>query len=109
LLQAVEVSSFGMHPAPACCGSAGWINRDVLNSRFDLLASYDPFVQKIQEMQGVENDLQQIPPFVRGDKQKQIHELLKQESELRSEKVGCWKLSNRETRFLRTFFVTFRH
>src|SRR5579863_2997235 len=64
------------------------INRDLLNSRFDLLPSYDPFVQKIQEMQGVENDLRHIPPFVRGDKEKQIHELLKQESELRSEKVG---------------------
>jgi signal transduction histidine kinase/CheY-like chemotaxis protein len=63
------------------------INRDLLNSRFDLLASYDPFVQKLDEMQAVETDLQHIPPFVRGDKRTQIQQLLKQESELRSEKV----------------------
>ena len=64
------------------------INRDLLNSRFDLLASYDPFVQKLDEMQQVETDLQRIPPFVRKGKRKQIQQLLKQESELRSEKVG---------------------
>jgi|HubBroStandDraft_2_1064218.scaffolds.fasta_scaffold00790_10 CheY-like chemotaxis protein/C4-dicarboxylate-specific signal transduction histidine kinase len=63
------------------------INRDLLNSRFDLLASYDPFVQKLDEMQGVETDLQRIPPFVRGDKLRQVQHLLKQESELRSAKV----------------------
>src|SRR5580693_5046337 len=64
------------------------INRDLLNSRFDLLASYDPFVKKLDEMREVETDLQRIPPFVRGGKRKQIQQLLKQESELRSEKVG---------------------
>jgi signal transduction histidine kinase/DNA-binding response OmpR family regulator len=64
------------------------VNRDLLNSRFDLLASYDPFVQKLDEMHAVENDLQRVPPFVHGDQQKQIHQLLKQESKLRSEKVG---------------------
>jgi len=64
------------------------VNRDLLNSRFDLLASYDPFVQKLDEMHAVENDLQHVPPFVHGDQQKQIHQLLKQESQLRSEKVG---------------------
>src|SRR5580704_1735601 len=63
------------------------INRDLLNSRFDLLASYDPFVQKLDEMQQVETDLLRVPPFVRGDKRKQIQRLLKQESELRSNKV----------------------
>jgi hypothetical protein len=64
------------------------INRDLLNSRFDLLASYDPFVKKLDEMREVETDLQRIPPFVRKGKRKQIQQLLKQESELRSEKVG---------------------
>src|ERR1700733_2854322 len=63
------------------------ITRDLLNSRFDLLASYDPFVQKLDEMQQVETDLLRVPPFVRGDKRKQIQRLLKQESELRSNKV----------------------
>jgi hypothetical protein len=64
------------------------VNRDLLNSRFDLLASYDPFVQKLDEMREVETDLQRIPPFVSGGKRKQIQQLLKQESELRYEKVG---------------------
>jgi DAHL domain len=44
------------------------VNRDLLNSRFDLLASYDPFVQKLDEMREVETDLQRVPPFVHGDK-----------------------------------------
>jgi signal transduction histidine kinase/CheY-like chemotaxis protein len=63
------------------------IDRDLLNSRFDLLASYDPFVQKLDEMQAVESDLQRVPSFVHGEKQKQIERLLKQESELRFKKV----------------------
>jgi signal transduction histidine kinase/CheY-like chemotaxis protein len=63
------------------------VNRDLLNSQFDLLASYDPFVQKLDEMQQVETDLQRVPPFVHRGKQKQIQQLLKQESELRSKKV----------------------
>ena len=63
------------------------INRDLLESRFELLASYDPFVQKLDEMQRVEAALQRIPPFVPREKQKQIQQLLKQESELQSQKV----------------------
>src|ERR1700691_5703732 len=56
------------------------INRDLLESRFELLASYDPFVQKLDAMQQVEADLQRIPPFVPRDERKQILHLLKQES-----------------------------
>ena len=63
------------------------INRDLLESRFELLGSYDPFVQKLDEMRGVETDLQRIPPFVPGDERKQIQQLLKHESELQSQKV----------------------
>jgi signal transduction histidine kinase/CheY-like chemotaxis protein len=63
------------------------INRDLLNSRFELLSSYDPFVQKLDQMLAVDANLQIIPSFVGGDKRKQIEQLLKQESELLSEKV----------------------
>jgi signal transduction histidine kinase/CheY-like chemotaxis protein len=63
------------------------INRDLLNSRFELLSSYDPFVQKLDQMLAVDADLQIIPSFVGGDKRKQIEQLLKQESDLLSEKV----------------------
>jgi signal transduction histidine kinase/CheY-like chemotaxis protein len=63
------------------------VNRDLLNSRFELLSSYDPFVQKLAEMQAVDSDLRHVPPFVRGAKRQQIQQLFKQESELLSEKV----------------------
>jgi signal transduction histidine kinase/CheY-like chemotaxis protein len=63
------------------------VNRDLLNSRFELLSSYDPFVQKLDEMKAVEADLQVIPSFVRGNKRKQIELLLIRESELLAEKV----------------------
>ena len=63
------------------------IDRDLLDSRFELLASYDPFVQKLDEMQRVEADLNRIPPFVPGAERKQIQQLLKEESELQTQKV----------------------
>jgi signal transduction histidine kinase/CheY-like chemotaxis protein len=63
------------------------INRDLLNSRFELLSSYDPFVQKLDEMRMVEAEMQAIPTFVGGDKRKQIERLLKKESDLLSTKV----------------------
>jgi signal transduction histidine kinase/CheY-like chemotaxis protein len=62
------------------------IDRDLLKSRFELLSSYDPFVQELDAMQAVEADLQSIPPFVGKDQRKQIQQLLKQESEVRSDK-----------------------
>jgi signal transduction histidine kinase/CheY-like chemotaxis protein len=62
------------------------ISRDLLNSRFELLASYDPFVHSMEEMQGIETDLQRVPSFASGNVRKQIVKLVKQESELLSEK-----------------------
>jgi signal transduction histidine kinase/CheY-like chemotaxis protein len=61
-------------------------NRDLLNSRYELLSSYDPFVQKLEEMRAAEADLQHIPSFVAGRQREQIVQLLKRESELLLEK-----------------------
>ena len=61
-------------------------NRDLLNSRYELLSSYDPFVQRLEEMQAAEADLQHIPSFVGGHKRKDIEQLLNRESELLLEK-----------------------
>jgi signal transduction histidine kinase/DNA-binding response OmpR family regulator len=61
-------------------------NRDLLNSRYELLSSYDPFVQRLEEMRAVEADLQHIPSFVAGREREQIEQLLKRESELLAEK-----------------------
>ena len=42
------------------------INQDLLKSRYQLLGSYDPFVQQLGEMQRIQNDLQTIPSFIGG-------------------------------------------
>ncbi len=63
------------------------ISRDLLNSRFELLASYDPFVHRIAEMRRIEADLQHVPSFASGNARKQILNLVNQESELRSQKA----------------------
>ena len=61
-------------------------NRDLLNSRYELLSSYDPFVQRLEEMQAAEADLQHIPSFVGGHKRIDIEQLVNRESELLLEK-----------------------
>jgi len=63
------------------------INRDLLSSRYELLRSYDPFVQKLDEIRKAGADLQLIPLFVSGSKREQIVQLLKRESEVLSEKA----------------------
>jgi signal transduction histidine kinase len=62
------------------------ISRDLLNSRFELLASYDPFVHRLEKMRGVEADLQHVPSFASENARKQIEKLVGQESELLTEK-----------------------
>jgi signal transduction histidine kinase/CheY-like chemotaxis protein len=72
-------------------------NRDLLNSRYELLSSYDPFVQRLDEMRAAEADLQHIPSFVGGHKRQRIEQLLKRESELLLEKgrlVETFKSNN---------------
>ena len=63
------------------------INRDLFNSRYELLKSYDPFVHKFQEMRRADADLELIPLFVKGQKREQIKQLLKRESHVLSEKA----------------------
>jgi hypothetical protein len=63
------------------------INRDLLSSRYELLSSYDPFVQKLEEMRKAGASLQLIPPFIGGRKREQIEQLLERESEVLSEKT----------------------
>jgi hypothetical protein len=72
-------------------------NRDLLNSRYELLSSYDPFVQRLEEMRAAEADLHHIPSFVTGRERGQIEQLLKRESELLLEKgrlVEIFKSNN---------------
>jgi signal transduction histidine kinase len=63
------------------------VNRDLLDSRYDLLNSYDPFVEKLAEMRNAGADLRQIPSFIGGRKREQIEELLRSESALLTEKT----------------------
>jgi two-component system, sensor histidine kinase and response regulator len=62
------------------------INRDLLSSRYDLLGSYDPLVQKLGEMRAAGTGLQRIPSFIGGGQRAQIEQLLKRESDLLAEK-----------------------
>jgi signal transduction histidine kinase/DNA-binding response OmpR family regulator len=63
------------------------INRDLLNSRYELISSYDPFVQKLEEMRQTGATLQHIPSFIGGRNREEIAKLLKRESGLLSEKT----------------------
>ncbi|HEY4742069.1 MAG TPA: DAHL domain-containing protein [Candidatus Acidoferrales bacterium] len=63
------------------------VNRDLLDSRYDLLNSYDPFVEKLAEMRKAGADLRQIPSFIGGRKREEIEELLRSESALLTEKT----------------------
>jgi signal transduction histidine kinase/DNA-binding response OmpR family regulator len=63
------------------------VNRDLFRSEYGLLNSYDPFVQKLEEMRKARADLQLIPLFVKGPERKQIEQLLERESKLLSEKA----------------------
>jgi len=62
------------------------INRDLLKSRYELLGSYDPFVQKLSEMRRVENDLHTPPSFISGREKEEIQQLVNRQSELLSRK-----------------------
>src|SRR5580658_5230094 len=63
------------------------INRDLLNSRYELLSSYDPFVQKLEEMRRAGADLQPVPAFIAGSRRQEIEQLLQRETEALSEKA----------------------
>jgi len=62
------------------------VNRDLFRSQYGLLNSYDPFVQKLEQMRKARADLQIIPLFVKGRDRNQIEQLLERESKLFSEK-----------------------
>src|SRR5258706_4988323 len=63
------------------------INRDLLSSRYELLSSYDPFVQKLEEMRKTGAGLRRAPPFISGRNREQIEQLLKRQSEVLSQKA----------------------
>jgi len=62
------------------------INQNLLKSRYQLLGSYDPFVQQLGEMQRIQNDLQTIPSFIGTRDREEIRRLIKVESGLLSQK-----------------------
>ncbi|MGA2738768.1 MAG: DAHL domain-containing protein [Bryobacteraceae bacterium] len=63
------------------------INTDLINSRYELLRSYDPFVQTLEEMEKTAAGLRHIPSFIGGWKRRQIEQLLERESGLLSHKT----------------------
>src|ERR1700744_751003 len=63
------------------------IGRDVLRSRYSLLGSYDPFVQKTQEMRKPQSDLRNLPSFVNPRERTEINRLLNAQTELLDEKI----------------------
>jgi signal transduction histidine kinase/CheY-like chemotaxis protein len=69
------------------------IYRNVLDSRFELLKSYDPFVEQLTQMRLIQADLRKIPFFVTGRGRTEIARLLDQSS----------AVSQRKTRLLERF------
>jgi signal transduction histidine kinase/DNA-binding response OmpR family regulator len=63
------------------------INRDLLNSRYELLRTYDPFVQKFAEIRRAEKGLQFTPSFITGREKTEIVHLVGQESALVAQKA----------------------
>jgi hypothetical protein len=73
------------------------VYRDLLRTRYEILKSYDPLVQKLQEVRQARAGLQLIPSFIAGRNRAQIERLLKSESEVLSEKerlVEAFKSEN---------------
>jgi len=63
------------------------INRDLLGSRYEVLRSYDPFVQQVAATRTTGSNLQRIPSFIGGRQREQIEQLLRRESEVVNEKA----------------------
>src|ERR1700760_2612347 len=61
------------------------INRDLLNSRYELLGSYDPFVRKLKQMRSTMARLEHIPTYIKGTPKQEIEGLIKRESKLLAE------------------------
>ncbi len=77
------------------------INRDLLNSRYDLLSSYDPFNRRLEEMQKARASLQLLPSFIRGQGKKQIEQLLQKDAELLVEKTRLVEVFKSENAILK--------
>ncbi len=77
------------------------INRDLLSARYDLLSSYDPFVEKLTEMRKLGAGLQLIPSFIGGRRKVEIERLLKHESELLSQKASLVETFKSENAILK--------
>jgi signal transduction histidine kinase/DNA-binding response OmpR family regulator len=63
------------------------VNADLLTSRYDLLRSYDPFVQKLEEMREAAAGLQSIPGLMSRPNRERMVPLLARESKVISEKA----------------------
>jgi signal transduction histidine kinase/CheY-like chemotaxis protein len=77
------------------------VNRDLLNARYDLLSSYDPFTQKLGELDKVRRSLQAIPSFVTGHDREKLKELLKAESDVVAKKTGLVEVFKSDNAILR--------
>jgi two-component system, sensor histidine kinase and response regulator len=63
------------------------IDADLLSSRYDLLRSYDPFVEKIEEMRVAGADLQRVRNLMSRAGREQMVPLLARESDVLSQKA----------------------
>ncbi len=77
------------------------VNRDLLNARYDLLSSYDPFTQNLGELERVRVSLQAIPSFVTGEHRKTLEQLLKVESGLVAKKIHLVEVFKSDNAILR--------
>ncbi len=64
------------------------IYRDVLDSRYELLKSYDPFVAKLSQSRQIESDLRNIPAFITGPHRIEILRLIDERSTVFQQKTS---------------------
>jgi|GEM_PF-2506753 len=61
-------------------------NQEILKSRYELFASYDPLVENLRQQQTIQQQLQNIPDFVDARGKQDIEEILKERKTLLEQK-----------------------
>ncbi len=77
------------------------VNRDLLNARYDLLSSYDPFTQNLGELERVKLRLKAIPSFVTGSNRQTLEQLLNVESKRLAKKIRLVEVFKSDNAVLR--------
>jgi signal transduction histidine kinase/CheY-like chemotaxis protein len=65
------------------------LNEDLLKSRYELLADYDPLVAELHELRRLQGELKQVPPFIDRLGQGELRQLLARHAQLLEQKEAA--------------------